>query len=151
MNQGRTKKFIRDFNEVLEKLKETTDVEKINKVKEYFLNEYPEIFCVEYSFKERNIEAERIAKHKKKIKDVKETLLTSILMEPFTNYEEIENVSTIQKIMLYQKAIDNTKRKQIYFAANQGKLFERCFIQGRDIYNKTLKESGASRRWAYFL
>ena len=33
-------------------------------------------------------------------------------MEPFTNYEEIENVSTIQKIMLYQKAIDNTRENR---------------------------------------
>ena len=38
-----------------------------------------------------NIEAERIAKHNKKIKDVEETLLTSISMETFMNYEDIEN------------------------------------------------------------
>ena len=107
MNQERAKKFIKDFDEVLEKSKETTGVEEINKVKEYFVNEYPEIFCVEYSFKEMNIEAERIAKHNKKIKDVKETLLTSISMEPFTKYEDKENdktLSTIHKIALYQKA-----------------------------------------------
>ena len=91
MNQERAKMFMRDFDKVLEKLRETTSVEKINELKEYFVNEYPEIFCVEYSFKEMNIEAERIAKHNKKIKDVEETLLTSISMEPFTNYEENEN------------------------------------------------------------
>ena len=115
MTQERAKKFIRDFDEVLEKLKETSGVEGINKVKEYFVNENPEIFCVEYSFKETNIEPERIAKHNKKIKDVEETLLTSISMEPFTNYEDIENdktLSTIQKIVLYQKAIDDTKRNR---------------------------------------
>ena len=78
MNQDRAEKFINDFDEVLEKLKETTGVEQINKVKEYFVNYYQEIFCVEYSFKE-------IAKHNKKIKDFEETLLTSISMEPFTN------------------------------------------------------------------
>ena len=77
-------------------MKETTGVEEINKVKEYFVNEYPEIFCVEYSFKEMKIEVERIAKYNKKIKDV-ETLLTSISMEPFTNYEDIEKM-----IKLYQ-------------------------------------------------
>ena len=71
MNRERAKKFIRDFDEVNEKLKETTTgVEGINKVKEYFVNKYPEIFCVEYSFKEMNIEVERIAKHNKKVKDV---------------------------------------------------------------------------------
>ena len=43
MNQERAKHFIKDFDEVLEKLR---DVEEINKVKEYFVNEYPEIFQV---------------------------------------------------------------------------------------------------------
>ena len=53
--------------------------------------------------------------------------------------------------MFYQKAVDDTKKKQIYFAANRGKLLEKCFIQGRNIYKKTLKESGLSRQWAHFL
>ena len=39
----------------------------------------------------------------------------------------------------------------IYFATNQGKLLEKCFIQGRNIYKKTVKESGLSRQWAHFL
>ena len=43
------------------------------------------------------------------------------------------------------------KRRHIYFAANQGKLLEKCFIQGRNIYKKTLKETGLSRQWAHFL
>ena len=75
-------------------------------------------------------------------------------MEPFTNYEGIENdrtLSIVQKIVLYQKAIDDMKRRHIYFAANQGKLLERCFIQGRNNYKKTVKESGLSRQWAHFL
>ena len=54
-------------------------------------------------------------------------------------------------IVLYQKAIDDTKRRHIYFTANQGKLLEKCFSQGRNIYKKTLKESGLSRQWAHFL
>ena len=101
-----------------------------------------------------NKELERITKHDKKIKDVEKALLTSISMEPFTNYEGIENdrtLSTVQKIVLYQKAIDDTKRRHIYFATNQGKLLEKRFIQGRNIYQKTLKESGLSRQWAHFL
>ena len=56
-------------------------------------------------------------------------------MEPFMNYEDKENdktLSTIQKIVLYQKAIDNMKRKQIHFAANQGKLLEiKMFYPGK--------------------
>ena len=75
-----------------------------------------------------NKELERITKHDKKIKDVEKALLTSISMEPFTNYEGIENdrtLSTVQKIILYQKAIDDMKRRHIYFATNQGKLLEK--------------------------
>ena len=101
-----------------------------------------------------NTELERIVKHDKRIREVEEKLLTSISMEPFTNYEGIENdktISTIQKIVLYQKAIDYMKRRHIYLVANQGKQLEKCFIQGRNIYKKTLKENGLSRQRAHFL
>ena len=92
-----------------------------------------------------NKELERITKYDKKIKDVEKALLTSISMEPFMNYEGIENdrtLSTVQKIVLYQKAIDDKKRRHIYFATNHGKLLEKCFIQGRNIYKKNSK-----RKW----
>ena len=72
MNQERAKMFMIDFDKVLEKLRETTIVQEINELKEYFGNEYPEIFCVEYSLKEMHIETERVEKHNK-IKDVEET------------------------------------------------------------------------------
>ena len=135
MNQERAKMFMKDFDKVLEKLRENTSVQEINGLKKHFVNEQPEIFCVEYSPKEMNIEMERIEKHNKKIKDVEETLLTSMLMEPFTNYEGIEN-DRILSTVLYQKAIDDMKRSNIYFANNQGKILEKCFIQGRNIYKK---------------
>ena len=156
MNQERAKQFMRDFDKVFERLRETTGAEEINKLKEYFVNEYPEIFQVECCLEEVNKELQRIIKQDKKIDYVEKTLLTSISMEPFTNYEGIENdrtLSTVQKIVLYQKAIDDIKRRHIYnyFATNQGKLLEKCFIQGRDVYKKTLKESGLSRQWAHFL
>ena len=35
---------IGDFDKVLEKLRDTTSVEEINELKEYFMNEYSEIF-----------------------------------------------------------------------------------------------------------
>ena len=76
---------MRDFDKVLEKLRDTTSVQEINELKEYFVNEYPEIFRVEYNFKEINIE-----KHNKKIKE----------------------------------AIDDMKRRHIYFAANQGNYWK---------------------------
>ena len=145
---------MRGFDKVLEKLRETTSVEEIDELKEYFINEFPEIFQVEFALEEVNVELERIDKHDKRIREVKEKLLTLISLEPFTNYEGIENdktLSTVQKIVLYQKAIDDTKRRHIYFATHQGKLLEKCFIQGRNIHKKTLKESRRSRQWAHFL
>ena len=154
MNQERAKQFMRDFDKVLEKLRETTSVDEIEELKEYFVNEYPEIFQVEFALEEVDKELERIVKHDERLREVEEKLLTSISMEPFTNYEGIEydkTLSTVKKIALYQKAIDDTMRRHIYFAANQGKLLEKCFIQGRKIYKKTLKESGMSRQWAHFL
>ena len=48
MNQEGAKMFMRDFDKVLEKLRDTTSVQEINELKEYFVNEYPEIFCVKY-------------------------------------------------------------------------------------------------------
>ena len=106
-------------------------------------------FQVECGLEEVNEELERIVKHDKKMKDVEETLLISISMKPFTNYEGVENdgtLSTIQKIVLYQKAIDDMKRRHIYFATNQGKLLKKFFIQGRSIHKKNVKESGLSRQ-----
>ena len=98
MNQERAKKFMRDFDEVLGKLKKTNVIEEINKLKEYFINEYPEIFHIE----EVNIKLEKVTKHDKRIRDVEETLLTSVSMEPFTNYKGTENdktLSTLQKVV----------------------------------------------------
>ena len=80
MNQERAKKFKRDLDKVLEKLKKTTSAEKINELKEYFVNEYPEIFQIECALEEVNTELERIIKHDKRIREVEEKLLTSISM-----------------------------------------------------------------------
>ena len=72
---------MRDFDKVLEKLRETTSVEEINELKESFVNEYPEIFQVECTLDEVNTEHERVVKHNKRIREAEEKLLTSISME----------------------------------------------------------------------
>ena len=84
------------------------------------VNEYPGIFHVEFTFEEVNKEIEKITKHDKRIRDVEEKLLTSVSMEPFTNYEGIENyktISAVQKIVLYQKAIGDTKGRNVFLTA----------------------------------
>ena len=52
MNQERAKQFMRDFDKVFEKLRETTSVDEIEELKEYFVNEYPEIFQVKFALEE---------------------------------------------------------------------------------------------------
>ena len=86
MNQERAKQFMRDFDKVFERLRETTGAEEINKLKEYFVNEYPEIFQVECRLEEVNKELERIIKHDKKIDYVEKTLLTSISMQAMGSF-----------------------------------------------------------------
>ena len=54
MNQERAKQFMRDFDNVFEKLRETSNAEEINELKEYFIIEYPEIFHVECGLEELN-------------------------------------------------------------------------------------------------
>ena len=103
MNQERAKQFMRDFDNVLERLRETTGAEEINELKECFVNEYPEIFQVECGLEEVNKELERIVKHDKKIKDFEEALLTSILMEPFMNYEGIKSDGTLSTYRRYRR------------------------------------------------
>ena len=52
MNQERVKEFMRDFEKVLEKLRETTSVEEISELKEYFVNECTEYFKSNVLWKE---------------------------------------------------------------------------------------------------
>ena len=116
MNQERAKQLMRDFDKVFERLRETTGTEEINKLKEYFVNEYPEIFQVECCLEEVNKELERITKHDKKIDYVEKTLLTSISMEPFTNYEGIENdrtLSTVPSILNLSEEISTSYEKYV--------------------------------------
>ena len=40
---------------------------------------------------------------------------------------------------------------QVSSLPNHGKLLERCFIQGRNVYKKAVEESGLSRQRAHFL
>ena len=61
-------------------------------------------------------------------------------------YINLPQVSSLPNVIY-----NESKKSEIFFAASQGKLLERCFIQGRNVYKKTVKESGLSRQWAHFL
>ena len=61
------------------------------------------------------------------------------------------NLTTKEKIINLQRAIDNVTRRKIQFASLQGELLQRCFDQSKKDYEKTLKEVGIKKRWALFL
>ena len=120
MNAQRAKAFITDFNKVFELLAErSTYAEEINQIKEYFIKEYPEIFDNSFDFYVMETEAERIVNDEKKLGDIEEKLLRGRSAERFTNYEGINgdrNLTTVQKINMYQRAMDNATRRKIYCA-----------------------------------
>ena len=150
MNAQRTKAFITDFDKVFELLAERlTDAEKINQMKEY-----PEIFDNTFDFCVMETEAERIVNDEKKLGDIEEKLLRGRSAERFTNYEGIngdKNLTTVQKINMCQRAIDDATRRKIYYASMQRKLLDICFTQGKDIHQRTLNKTGIKRQWASVL
>ena len=87
----------------------STDAEEINQMKEY-----PEIFDNPFDFNVMETEAERIV-NEKELGDIKEKLLCGRSAERFMNYEGIDddrNLTTVQKITMYQRAIDNATRRK---------------------------------------
>ena len=132
MNAQRAKAFITDFNKVFELLAErSTDAEEINQMKEYFIEEYPEIFDNPFDFYVMETEAERTVNDEKKLGDIEENISRGRSAERFTNYEGIDDdkkFTTVQKINMYQRAIDDATRRKIYYASMQGRLLDICFI-----------------------
>ena len=56
--------------------------------------------------------------------------------ERLTNYDNVcfdQNLTDTEKIIAYQKAIDDATRRTIHFASLQGDIMERCY--------KNLKQS----------
>ena len=89
-----------------------------------------------------------------KLRKVEEKLSSKRTNERFTNYDGVmsdNNLSLSQMIIHLQKPIDDAMRRTIHCASLQGELFENTFRQSREVYKKTLKETGFSRQWAEFL
>ena len=154
MNAQRANAFITDFNKVFELLEErSTGAEEIKQMKEYFIEEYPEIFVNPFDFYAMDTEAERIVNDEKKLGDIEKKLLRGRSNERFTNYEGIdddESLTTVQKINMHQRAIEDATRRKIYYASMQGRLLDICFNQGRNVYQRMLNKTGIKRRWASF-
>ena len=156
MNVQRAKAFFIDFTIVFELLAERlTNAEEINQMKEYFIGEYPEIFDNPFDFNVMETEAERIVNDEKKLGDIQEKFLHRGSAERLmTNYEGInddKNLMMVQNINMYQRAIDDTTGRKIYYASMQGRLLDICVTQRKDIYQRMLNKTGIERQWANFL
>ena len=61
------------------------------------------------------------------------------------------NLTMVQKINMYQTAIDNATGRKIYYASMQGRLLDICFTQRKNIYQRTLNKTGIKRQWANYI
>ena len=83
----------------------------------------------------------------KKLRKVKEKLLSKRTNERFTNYEGVmsdPNLTLAEKIIKLQKAIDDVTRRKIHWASLQGQLLEinrRKFME-RLWWKQRLQDSG---------
>ena len=60
-------------------------------------------------------------------------------------------LSLPQKVIHLQKRIDDSTRRKIYCTSLQGQLLEKCFLQLKKVYKKTLEETKIARQWSIFL
>ena len=85
-----------------------------------------------------------VQRHKEKLATVKERLLQNRSWERFSNYDNIGsdlNLTVANKIIAYQKAIDDATRRKNHFASLQGILMERCFKKSKVEYKVLLGDA----------
>ena len=61
----------------------------------------------------------------------------------FTDYEgvmEDPKLNLAEKLIHFQKAIEDATRRKILWASLQEQLLEKCFHQSKEVYEKTLVE-----------
>ena len=162
MNTQRTldiekvREFVGDFNNFFEDLKAwTKDAEQIKTWREHFLEKYPEIFSNSLENEvEMDTEEGQTRPKKPNLAEIRERLLCKRMEERFTNYEGVmsdPNLTLTERIIHFQKAIDDATRRKIYFALLQGKLLQSCFDRSKEACKKTLEEVKIKRPWAQFL
>ena len=165
----KVREFVGDFNKLFKDLKAwTNDAEQIKTWRKHFLETYPEIFDdsseneVEMETEvesrpttmETEVEGKPDINREEKLREIEEKLLSKRTVERFTNYEGVTkdpNLTRAEKIIYFQKAIDDATRRKIHWASLQGGLLEKCFHQSKEVYEKTLVGTKVTRQWARFL
>ena len=90
----------------------------------------------------------------KKQRKVEEKLLNNKTYEIFTNYDCVmsdDRLSLPQKGIHLQKGVEDSTRRKIYYGSLQRQLLEKCFLQSKKVYKKTLEETKITRQWSIFL
>ena len=94
-------------------------------------------------------------RHKdQKLASIKERLLQNRSQERFTNYDNVcfdQNLTDTEKIIAYQKAIDDATRRTIHFASLQGEIMERYYKKSKAEYKVLVRDAKVGVRWAQFL
>ena len=78
-----------------------------------------------------------------KLRKVEEKLLSKRTNERLTDYFDVINdpkLTLAQKKIYFQKVVDDSMKRKIYYASLQGRLLEECFQQLKKVYKETLKE-----------
>ena len=130
--------------------------EKFGRWYEHFQRNYPEVFTV----KERwvlNSESNELGtidlRNQTWLKLRKGLLMASRTADRFPDYESVMDdldLTTKQKIIHLQWAIDDGTRRKVYFASLQGQLLQSCFFQSKKNYKKTFGEVGIKNQWGSF-
>ena len=120
-----------------------------------FLKKYPEIFSDSSENEvEMDIDEGQTRPKKPNLAEIRERLLCKRIEERFMNYEGVmsdPNTGMTEKIIYFQKAIDDATRKKVYFASLQGELPQSYFNELKEAYKEMLKLVKIKRPWVQFL
>ena len=108
----------------------------------------------ESSESEMDIDEWKTRPKKPNLAEIREKLLYKRKTEAFTDYDGVmsdSTLSSVQKIIKLQEAINNATRRKIHFPDLQGQLLEDCFRESKEAYKRTLEQVNIKKQWALFL
>ena len=123
------RRFVGDFNKLFKDLEEwKSNPIQIESWKEHFLEEYPNIFNVSTENEvemETTMETESrpIIDREEELWKVEENFLSNKTKERFITYDGVmsdDGLTLAQKVIHFQRAIDDVTRRKIYHASLQG-------------------------------
>ena len=157
LDEQKVKDFVGDFNKLFEDLAKgyKKDAKKIKTRRECFWRKYPEIFNDSSENEvEMDIGEGKTRAKKPNLAEIRKRLLCNRTTEAFTDYCGVESdpiLTLVKKMIKLQKAINNTTRRNVYFASLLGELLQSCFDELKEAYKKTLEEVKIKRQWVQFL